>query len=257
MLRAFNNVNALADAVATEILLGMQKVLPGKRFTIGFPTGRSCANILSKLVEKRGFDGSRLRVVFLDAYCIRDEKGFKVIEGAANPMSFVRRLMESRRNGLDMLNSTHFVIPDPVACDEFEIWVKGIGINLMLLASGSGDGHIAFNSPGAARLTTTRIASLASSTRRDNLRTYRFWKDENDVPKNGVTMGIETIASCSKKAILVLAGEDKHVALTKVGLETKYSPNWPSTIIHECKEGRIYTDMSTLRRALILKADCL
>lgn len=251
ILTAFSNADELAEAVVAEILLGIQNTVFGERFTIGFPTGRSCANILSKLLEKRDFDGNRFRVVFLDAYCVRDGKDFRIIEGDANPMSFVRRLMRTQQNGCSMLDTTHFVAPDPMACDKFEIWVKSVGINLMLLASGSGDGHVAFNSPGTARFTTTRIVNLAKSTRRDNLLTYRFWKNESDVPDTGVSMGIETIVSCSEKAILVLAGKDKHVALTKVGSETNYSPNWPSTIIHECKEGRIYTDMPTLQRALM------
>ena len=46
------------------------------------------------------------------------------------------------------------------------------GIDLFLLASGASDGHVAFNPPGAARDSRTRVVELPDSTRRDNLATF-------------------------------------------------------------------------------------
>jgi glucosamine-6-phosphate deaminase len=78
------------------------------------------------------------------------------------------------------------------------------GIDLQLLGIG-GDGHIAFNEPGSSLASRTRIKILDQQTIKDN---SRFFKNEEEVPRFAITMGIGTILE-AKKILLIANGEKK------------------------------------------------
>jgi glucosamine-6-phosphate deaminase len=130
--------------------------------------------------------------------------------------------------------------PDPAAPERSEEWLKSGIIDMFLLASGSGDGHVAFNGPHAPRDSVTSVVKLADSTRRDNLATYPMFEEIERVPQHGVTMGISTIIRVSTQAILVLPGTEKAHSLELVASSTKYDERWPATVIHDCRNSRIY-----------------
>ena len=81
---------------------------------------------------------------------------------------------------------------------------KAGGIDLQVLGIGS-DGHIAFNEPGSALTSRTRLVSLTPQTIKDNA---RFFKKASDVPKYALSMGVGTI--CEAKTVVLLAfGKNK------------------------------------------------
>jgi glucosamine-6-phosphate deaminase len=62
------------------------------------------------------------------------------------------------------------------------------------------------------------------------------------VPKYGLTVGLDTISSLSKKAILVMTGKEKKYAFKKLSFKKKFTVSWPSSIIYKCKNAKIYVD---------------
>lgn len=81
---------------------------------------------------------------------------------------------------------------------------KAGGIDLQLLGIG-GDGHIAFNEPGSSLASRTRLKTLTEQTIKDNA---RFFKNESEVPRFAITMGVGTILE-AKKLLLIANGEKK------------------------------------------------
>ena len=83
------------------------------------------------------------------------------------------------------------------------------GIDLQILGIGS-DGHIAFNEPGSALDSRTRVVDLEEQTIRDNA---RFFESIDDVPRQAITMGVGTILE-AREIILVANGEGKSAAVS-------------------------------------------
>jgi len=128
---------------------------------------------------------------------------------------------------------------DPAAYDR-RIADAG-GIDLFLLASGATDGHVAFNSTGSPRESRTRIVPLSDETRRDNLQTSPSFGSLENVPREGVTVGIATIAE-AREAIMALTGASKRLTLRRIVEASGYDPSWPATVIHECAVREIVAD---------------
>ncbi len=83
------------------------------------------------------------------------------------------------------------------ACEEYEAKiVKAGGIDLQLLGIGT-NGHIGFNEPGTAFDTRTHVAQLLQETIDGNA---RFFGSAVNVPKEAVTMGIQTIMEVKKSS---------------------------------------------------------
>lgn len=116
------------------------------------------------------------------------------------------------------------------------------GIDLFLLASGAGDGHIAFNPPGSARDSRSRIVTLAEQTRRDNLATFPDFRGLGEVPTHGLTIGIGSIASLSRAVAMIVWGEGKREAFRRLTTATTYDPSWPATIAVECQNAELHAD---------------
>ena len=53
---------------------------------------------------------------------------------------------------------------------------------------------------------------LSLQTRKDNMKTFPQFNHINEVPKYGITVGLNTISSLSKSAVIVLAGKEKKTA---------------------------------------------
>jgi glucosamine-6-phosphate deaminase len=115
------------------------------------------------------------------------------------------------------------------------------GIDFFLLASGASDGHVAFNPPGSPRDSRTRVIPLSEETRRDNLQTFPSFGTLDQVPHHGASVGVDTICR-SKAAIMMVTGAGKRRTLARMRAATRYEPDWPATLIHECRGGEIVAD---------------
>jgi len=113
------------------------------------------------------------------------------------------------------IDPTRTHVPDGMATDldehaeQYEIEIRNHGgIDLQLLGIGN-NGHIAFNEPGSALDSRTRVVQLTEETIQANA---RFFDSVDQVPRQAITMGIGTILE-ARRIILMATGEAKAEAV--------------------------------------------
>ena len=123
-------------------------------------------------------------------------------------------------------------LPDPhredlqAACDDYERRIAAAGgIDLQILGIGR-NGHLAFNEPGGALDSRTRVEVLTEDTRRAN---QRFFDSLDSVPTRCLTQGLGTILEAGQ-LLLIAQGEDKARAL-RAALRGPVSPECPASVL--------------------------
>ena len=215
--RVLQTPAAIGDYLAERLLDRIEHARRlGKRFLLGCPTGRTPRPVYEE-ITRHGRDLSHVVLVMMDEY----------VPSAGEPWSchaFVRRHMPWNAE-------IWFPDPsDPAAYDR-RIAEAG-GIDFFMLASGASDGHVAFNQPGSQRASLTRVVPLSEATRRDNLKTSPSFGSLENVPSQGVTVGIATITG-AREAVMVVWGESKRLTLQRIRGAERYDASWPATVIHE------------------------
>ena len=251
-LRVFDSPDAIGEQLAPELLERIARTRrTGKSFLLGLPTGRTPRPIYeamaNRLAETKQ-DLSHLILVMMDEYLVRSPSGFAYAPGDA-PWSchhFARAEIAQRFNqdlpSSRQIRESAIWFPDPKDPAAYDESIVGAGgVDFFLLASGATDGHVAFNPPGSARSTKTRIIALSESTRRDNLQTFPAFGHLDAVPTHGISVGIETIAS-AREAAMVVWGVSKALTLRRILAAEQYDPSWPATVVHECAGGEIVSD---------------
>jgi glucosamine-6-phosphate deaminase len=108
------------------------------------------------------------------------------------------------------------------------------GIDLCILGLGT-NGHIAFNEPGSAFDSRTRVMDLTEQTITDN---SRFFDDIGDVPTQAITMGLGTIMD-SKRIILMVSGDHK-LNILNVAMNATQTIDIPASVLQEHDNLEIY-----------------
>lgn len=250
----FDGPEAVGRALAALIADQIEKA-EGRSFLLGCPSGRSPWTTyvaLAREVAARRLDLTGLVIVMMDEYVERDESTGEMhrIDPAAKhsclrfgQTEIVDRLNAAAGPGRG-ITQDRFWVPDPKAPGDYDRRIADrAGVDLFILASGAGDGHVAFNPPGTASDTPTRVIRLAEQTRRDNLHTFpSFGKNIDRVPRYGVTVGVGTIREQSKQVVLVAHGEPKARAVRRVADADRYQPEWPATILADCARPLLFVD---------------
>jgi glucosamine-6-phosphate deaminase len=78
------------------------------------------------------------------------------------------------------------------------------GIDIQVLGIGA-NGHVAFNEPGSSLSSRTRLEALAQESIKANA---HFFKDETEVPRFCLTMGVGTFLD-AKMILLLASGKGK------------------------------------------------
>ncbi|WP_091608676.1 glucosamine-6-phosphate deaminase [Arthrobacter koreensis] len=188
---------------------------------IGVATGSSPSPLYAAL-SASGADFSRAAWFALDEY---------VGLPAGHPQSYAEVL---RREIIEPLGldpqAVH--LPDPhredlqKACDEYERSIAAAGgIDLQILGIGR-NGHLAFNEPGGALDSRTRVEILTEDTRRAN---QRFFDSLDSVPTRCLTQGLGTILDAGQ-LLLIARGQDKAAAL-RAALRGPVSPECPASVL--------------------------
>ena len=176
-----------------------QKMQNSLRFVLGLATGSTPLLLYRELIEgykRKELDFSNVHTFNLDEYF-----------GLA-PDNLQSYYYFMRRNFFDHINikteNVNFLsgLTDNIEkhCKEYEQKMQDLGkINLQILGIGR-DGHIGFNEPVSSLGSRTRDKVLSPSTVKDN---KRFFKNEAEVPRKALTMGVGTILEA--ESILVLA----------------------------------------------------
>ena len=254
MLIKFKDNEDLSRNLAKYIL---KKIKKKKNFVIGCPSGRSLKKTykhIGILSHKMKISLNEVKIIMMDEYLVKDKKNKLKL---CNPNShfscvgysykYIQKFLNYKKTDKNKLLKSNIYFPKIKKPNEYDSFIKKIGgVDIFLLASGSSDGHVAFNNVNTKINSTTHIIRLAQKTRLDNLKTFPKFQSIKKVPKFGITVGLGTIYKLSKEAILVLSGKEKNHA-AKIILDSKiYNKNWPSSIIYKCKKKLIYIDKKAL-----------
>lgn len=244
-----------ADAVGrvvADLILERMSATGEQPFLLGCPSGRTAVPVYEALARRgaEGADLSKLVIVMMDDYVVPGDDGaYRVVdpEASYSCLGFARRdilkpiTAACARAGTTP--PTEIWTADPSDPAEYDVRIEAAGgIDLFLLASGDSDGHVAFNQPGTPRNAGTHIVELGEATRRDNMNTFPEFTHLDMVPRNGVTVGIDTIAHLSAAVVMILAGEHKREAFTRISNAQGYEPDWPATIVAECRNAILLVD---------------
>ena len=258
----FADEQALGHRAAELVADGLERARSaGRTYVLGCPGGRSPLSTyqaLASLVAHRGLDLSHLLVVMMDDYLVPGRGGVLQHEDPAAAHSCIRFGREqivdplSRAAGPGRgVRAEHLWVPDPQdpARYDTEIAAAG-GVDLFLLASGAGDGHVAFNAPGTPADSLTRVVDLPESTRQDNLATFpSFGGRLTAVPRHGVTVGVATLIRQSASVVMIAAGPDKGTAAAHLSAAHGYDPAWPATVFAACARPRLFLDRAAVAAA--------
>ena len=250
MIKVFKNENDLAYNLSLEILYQIKK--NKKRYILGCPGGRSLKKTyyyLGRLSSKLNISLDKLVLVMMDEYVLIKNNKFKLVDSKEHyscvrfSRNVIKKLLNYKKNKTNSLKNQNILFPEISNPKNYDHFIKKIGgIDLFLLASGSTDGHVAFNNKYCKENQKTHITKLSVETRKDNIKTFSKFTKLSEVPKFGITVGLGTITSLSKKSILVLAGKEKNKAFKKIKYLKKFDKIWPSSIIFNCKKYKIYAD---------------
>lgn len=252
-LEIYPDPESLGEALAGDILRGLaDSTRKGRRFLLGCPAGRSqqrTLRALGRLAARKRQSLANLVVVMMDDYVLRRDGRW--IFPSANAHFSCHRY--AQRGVLRVLNHgqpkerrvspENVWFPDPAAPRDYDRRLKAAGgVDLFLLASGTSDGHVAFNRPGSRADSPTRILRIADATRRDNMATFPRFRTLSEVPRHGVSVGLGTIARLSKAVALIIHGEAKQRAVRTLLSRRRFRRSWPVSIIYRCRRFRILLD---------------
>ncbi|MCW2809435.1 MAG: hypothetical protein JWQ93_3390 [Marmoricola sp.] len=252
-IHVLENADVVGEAAATMILEVLSEHARGTPFLLGCPGGRSPQTTYAALARQAvagGVDLSDLVIVMMDDY-LRAVAESPVRE---DPAEFHSCERFGRHEIVDRLNRDlapeHRIaddalwLPDPADPAAYDDRIREAGgIAVFVLASGAGDGHIAFNPPHSARDSRTRIVDLAEQTRRDNLATFPTFEGDLDrVPTRGITVGLGTIRDLSRQVVMVVHGADKRLAAERLSRAGGLEPDWPATIVADCANAVLLLD---------------
>ena len=251
-LRVLASPDEIGEDVAAHLLDRIERArLAARRFLLGCPTGRSPKPVFAAMARRlaaKPQDLSHLVFVMMDEYLVPGRAGLEYAPDDA-PWSchyFTRGEIAARINAplpdVQRVDAESFWFPDPRNPGAYDARIDAAGgIDLFLLASGASDGHVAFNPPGSARDSRTRIIELSDETRRDNLKTFPHFGTLDAVPRHGVSVGIETIVR-SREAVMIAWGDGKRLTVERMRRASAYEADWPATLVHECAAAEIVCD---------------
>ena len=249
MIKKFSNSDELAKYLANEILEHLQKK---NKCVLGCPGGRSLTKTyyqLGQISHKKKISLENLTIIMMDEYVLKINNTFSLVDPKSQfscvrfSNQVIKRLLNYKKRKSYKITNERILFPNVLDPAKYDYQIKNMGgIDIFLLASGSSDGHVAFNNIHSKRNQNTHIIKLTKETRRDNMKTFPNFKSIKEVPKYGITVGLNTIATLSKSATLVLTGNEKKYAFSMTTQNGRFNNKWPASIIYKCKKYRIFTD---------------
>ncbi|MGI6727108.1 MAG: glucosamine-6-phosphate deaminase [Anaerovoracaceae bacterium] len=205
-------------------IIGSQVILK-EDCILGLATGSTVLGLYEELIERYrqgNLDFSKVYSVNLDEY---------VGLSADNSQSYRYYMNHNFFNHIN-IPIVHTHLPDGLAqnlrteCQQYDKKIQDLGgIDLQLLGLGL-NGHIGFNEPDEAYTLETHCVSLDESTIKAN---SRFFENEEEVPKQAITMGIKSIMQ-AKRVLLCVNGKKKASILKEV-LYGPVTPKVPGSIL--------------------------
>ena len=181
-------------------------------FVIGLPTGSSPIGTYEELVSihKSG------KLSFENVVTFNMDEYVGIAEN--HPESYHNFMQRHLFDHVD-LNKKSIHIPDGNAqdlmkeCENYEAKINSYGGIELFMGGMGADGHIAFNVPGSSLSSRTRLVNLNYETIAANARF--FDGDLSKVPKQAVTVGVQTIMD-AREVLIIVSGFNKARALQNV-----------------------------------------
>jgi len=130
-------------------------------------------------------------------------------------------------------------------CQRFEDTIAALGgIDLQLLGLGR-NGHIAFNEPGSAHDSRTRVVALSEATRADNASAFSA---SRYIPRHALTQGIGTILD-ARTIILLATGSPKAVAV-RATVEGQVTTEVPASALQHHDDVMVVVDHDAAQQLL-------
>lgn len=191
------------QALAATLFAEMSNQAPDA--PVGLATGGTMSGVYSALASQ-GFSPR-----FKDAFALDEYLGIS----AASENSYANELTRKFAEPLGFQGKLHVPGQGDYAgtrgADDFEAAIAKLGpMSVQLLGLGT-NGHIAFNEPGSAFDSRTRIVELHRETIDAN---SIYFEDPKSMPTHAVTQGLATIKQASNLLLLVF-GQAKREAFSK------------------------------------------
>lgn len=225
------------DAVAAgERAAGLVAELLGPGAVLGVATGSSPSSTYAAL-QRRVADGS-LDPRGVAAFALDEYLGLAPEDPRSYAATIERTVTVPLR--LDPLRvhvpSGSAADPDAEAAGYDEAIAAAGGVDVQILGIGS-NGHLAFNEPGSALDSRTRVARLSDRTRRDNA---RFFASPDEVPTRCITQGLGTIQEAGRLVAIALGGGK--AAAVERAVTGPVDPGCPASILQRHPDAVLVLD---------------
>ncbi len=210
------------DTVCAEAAGLIQRAWKRKHAQVlGLPTGQTPLGLYEKLAglcRSGEMDFSEVTTFNVDEYLGLEE---------SHPQSFafymdnnLFRHVNIKKENIHRLSGKPADIEEH--CREYEMKIRRAGgIDIQILGIGT-NGHVAFNEPSSSLSSRTRLETLTQESVSANA---HFFKDEKEVPRFCLTMGVGTILD-SRMILLLASGSTKAAAVAGAieGPVTAFNP---------------------------------
>ena len=205
----YDEMSKVAAGITAELVRDKQNAV------LGFATGGTPIGTYRELVrmhKEEGLDFSKVLTFNLDEYL---GISMDMTKTPDKDQSYARFMYEQLFKDVN-ISPANIHVPNGLATDpdahcrwyEEEIKKAG-GVDIQVLGIG-GDGHWAFNEPGASLASRTRVEPLTKETLDDNYKAFykKAGVKKDEMPHFALTMGIGTILE-SRHALMLINGEKK------------------------------------------------
>ena len=233
-------VQDIADKVVAAIKNFVQSPIDDygmeeKTFALGLATGRTPVGLYRELAarcERGEVSFQRVSVYSLDEF-------YPIT--AKEQQSRNYRIHEDFINRIDIKPENVHLVNSHISKDEVLDYCAAYdklasGVDLMLMGMGE-QGQVGFNDVGTNAKSHTRLVQLTHRTRK--VLSGLFFGEEN-IPKMGITLGINTVLS-AKNIILMAWGEDKAEVVKSV-VEGDVTRAVPASFLQEHSNITFYMD---------------
>ena len=171
---------------------------------IAVPTGSSPLGMFAEIIAR--VQRGELDLGLTDVFCIDEYVG--VMESDPNSLTgWLRRsLLDQIGVEGERVHTIPVGEPDPIVAAagfEAELAAHG-GLALAVLGLGA-NGHIAYNEPGAAADSRTRLVTLSPES---ISAAAKYWQDTVPIPDQAMTIGVGTLLE-ARRIVLIVSGEAK------------------------------------------------
>lgn len=219
-----NTPDEIAQWVAHYIIYRINVFNPTnkKPFVLGLPAGSTPMKTYKNLIKlhQNGKISFKHVIVFMmDEYLGVSNEDSK---------SYHKFIYKNFINHIDIMSKNVHILNGNTEnlqneCQKYEEKIKSYGCVNLFMGGVGNDGHLAFNEPGSALTSRTRIQTLSYETRLSN---SRFFNNQiNFVPKFALTIGLATLLE-SQEIIIVATGQDKANAV-HAAIEGSINHMWP------------------------------